>query len=67
MTNPTGKKKKKIKPIKKPDRKGSVLSRLTVIRGLKLLVYPIIFILLNLFVGAAFTFENIPFLRILRK
>ena len=64
MTNPAGKKKKKIKPIKKPYLKGSILSRLTVTRGLKLLVYPIIFILLNLFVGAAFTFENIPFLRV---
>lgn len=64
MTNPASKKKKKIKPIAKPYLKGNILSRLTVSRGLKLLVYPIIFILLNLFVGAAFSFENIPFLRV---
>ena len=64
MTNPAAKKKKKIKPIDKPYLKGNILNKLTVFRGLRLLVYPLIFILMNLFVGAAFTFENIPFLRI---
>ena len=64
MSNPAKKKKKQIKPISKPYLKGNILSRLVVIRGLKLWAYPLIFMLLNLFIGAAFSFEGIPLLRI---
>ncbi len=65
MSNPANKKKKKIKPIPKPYLKGNAVSRLVVTRGLKLMVYPVIFILINLFVGAAFSFEGSLFLRVL--
>ena len=64
MSNPAKNKKKQIKPISKPYLKGNILSRLVVIRGLKLWAYPLIFMLLNLFIGAAFSFEGIPLLRI---
>ncbi len=63
MSNPA-KKKKQIKPISKPYLKGNIISRLAVIRGIKLWLYPLIFILINLFIGAAFSFEGLPFLRI---
>ena len=62
MSNPAKKKNKKIKPISKPYLRGNLLSRLVVLRGLKLLVYPLIFLLINLFVGAAFSFEGSMFL-----
>ncbi len=68
MSNPGTKKTQKkntIKPIAKPYLKGTVFSRQTVLRGLKLIVYPVIFILINLFVGAAFSFEQSLALRIL--
>ena len=65
MSNPANKKKKKIKPIPKPYLKGNAVSGLVVTRGLKLMVYPVIFILINLFVGAAFSFEGSLFLRVL--
>lgn len=64
MSNPAGKKNKKIKPIAKPYLKGNVMSRLVLIRGLKLMVYPVIFVLINLFVGAPFSFENSAILRV---
>lgn len=59
------KKKKTIKPIAKPYLKGPVFCPMLVKRALKLLVYPLIFILINLFVGAVFSFEGSPFLRYL--
>ena len=56
---------KKIKPVYKPYLKGNAVSLLAVKRGLKLLGYALIFMVLNLFVGTVFNFENSPFLRIL--
>ena len=64
MSNSAFKKKKKIKPIAKPYLRGSVYGRTVLFRGMKLWVYPFIFILFNLFVGAPFSFENSPFLRV---
>ena len=60
----TVKKKRKIKPIYKPYLKGRPFSKLVVKRGLKLLMYAGIFLLLNLFFGTVFSFDNVPFLRI---
>ena len=64
MSNPAKKKKNQVKPIAKPYLKGNVLSRLSVVRGIKLWLYPLIFILINLFIGAAFSFDGLPILRI---
>ena len=65
MSNPvTGNKKKKIKPIRKPYLKGTLMSRAVVMRALKLMVYPLIFVLINLFIGAAFSFDSSPILRV---
>ena len=57
-------KKKKIKPVYKPYLRGNAFSMLVVRRGLRMLGYALIFLVLNLFVGTIFTFENMPFLRI---
>ena len=65
MPNPaTRKNAKKVRPIDKPYLRGNMWSGLAVVRGLKLLLYPFVFLLMNLFVGAAFAFEGSLFLRI---
>ncbi len=60
----TKKKKKKIKPIAKPYLKGPVFCGLTVQRALKLLCYPLIFMLIHLFIGPVFSFEGSLILRV---
>ena len=64
MSNPGKKKQKKIKPISKPYLRGNPMSKLVVTRALKLMVYPLIFMLVNLFAGAPLALDNLPFLRI---
>lgn len=64
-TNGKKKNKRKIRPIKKPYLKGSAMSALVAKRGLKMLVYAAVFLMLNLFIGALYSFDDRPFLRVL--
>ena len=56
---------RKIKPVYKPYLKGNAVSMLAARRGLKILGYAAIFLVMNLFIGTVISFENSLFLRIL--
>ena len=56
--------KRKVKPVYKPYLKGNAFSALAVKRGGKILVYVLIFLVFNLFIGSVFSFDS-QFLRIL--
>ena len=58
------KKKKTIKPIAKPYLRGTLMGRTVLLRAVKLPLYALIFIAINLFLGAAFSFEGSVFLRV---
>ncbi len=55
---------KKIKPVYKPYLKGNPVSALCAKRGLKLMGYALIFLVLNIFVGTVFNVTGSAFLRI---
>ena len=64
MQKTNQKKKRQIKPIKKPYLRGNAVSAAAAKRGAKLMVYPLLFIVINLFVGSLFSFEGSVFLRV---
>lgn len=55
---------KKIKPVYKPYLKGNPISSLSAKRGLKLLGYSLIFLVMNIFVGTVFNVSGSAILRI---
>ncbi len=63
-TQTTKRKSRKVKPVFKPYLKGNALSWFAVKRGFRLLGFAAVFMVLNLFLGTVFSFQNSVFLRV---